>query len=96
MAEQGGGGGNAMGMGMGAGFGMMLPGMVSQAMQGATGVPAAAAPAAGAPAAATQGAGTMGQRTGTGAAITAGTSFLHNVLGFLPNDPTQTTPPPRT
>jgi hypothetical protein len=29
------------------------------------------------------------------AAITAGTSFLHNVLGFLPNDPTQTTPPPR-
>lgn len=34
MAEQGGGGagGNAMGMGMGAGFGMMMPGMIQQAM----------------------------------------------------------------
>ena len=30
------------------------------------------------------------------AAITAGTSFVHNVLGFLPNDPTQTKPPART
>jgi hypothetical protein len=29
------------------------------------------------------------------AAVTALTSFLHNVAGFLPNDPTQTTPPPR-
>ena len=26
------------------------------------------------------------------AAVTALTSFLHNVAGFLPNDPTQTTP----
>jgi hypothetical protein len=36
MAEQGGGGmgGNAMGMGMGAGFGMMMPGMIQQAMGG--------------------------------------------------------------
>lgn len=36
MAEQGGGGmgGNAMGMGMGAGFGMLMPGMIHQAMQG--------------------------------------------------------------
>ena len=36
MAEQGGAGANAaapMGMGMGAGFGMMLPGMISNAMQ---------------------------------------------------------------
>jgi hypothetical protein len=36
MAEQGGAGGSAaapMGMGMGAGFGMMLPGMISNAMQ---------------------------------------------------------------
>jgi membrane protease subunit (stomatin/prohibitin family) len=36
MAEQGGAGGNAaapMGMGMGAGFGMMLPGMIQNAMQ---------------------------------------------------------------
>jgi hypothetical protein len=30
------------------------------------------------------------------AALTALTSFLHNVAGFLPNDPTQTTPPPRS
>ena len=36
MAEQGGAGGNAaapMGMGMGAGFGMMMPGMIQNAMQ---------------------------------------------------------------
>jgi hypothetical protein len=30
------------------------------------------------------------------AAFTALASFLHNVAGFLPNDPIQTTPPPRT
>jgi membrane protease subunit (stomatin/prohibitin family) len=41
MAESGGGGG-AMGMGMGAGFGMMMPGMIREAMQ------AGAAPAQGA------------------------------------------------
>ncbi len=42
MAEQGGEGtgGGAMGMGMGAGFGMMMPGMIQQAMSG--GGPAAA------------------------------------------------------
>ncbi|MDA7951837.1 MAG: SPFH domain-containing protein [Pirellulaceae bacterium] len=35
MAEnEGGTGGNAMGMGMGAGFGMMMPGMIQQAMHG--------------------------------------------------------------
>lgn len=46
MAEHGGGGmgGNAMGMGMGAGFGMMLPGMVREAMQG-YGQPGQAPPA---------------------------------------------------
>jgi hypothetical protein len=40
MAEQGGGGGagSAMGMGMGAGFGMMLPSMIHNALQG-TGMP---------------------------------------------------------
>lgn len=32
MAEQGGGANGAMGMGMGAGFGMMMPGMIQQAM----------------------------------------------------------------
>ncbi|MCU0980775.1 MAG: SPFH domain-containing protein, partial [Pirellulaceae bacterium] len=49
MAEQGGGGvgGNAMGMGMGAGFGMMMPGMIQQAMAAQRGaVPAGAAPGA--------------------------------------------------
>ena len=29
------------------------------------------------------------------AAVTSLASFLHNVAGFLPNDPTQTKPPPR-
>jgi membrane protease subunit (stomatin/prohibitin family) len=49
MAEQGGGqGGNAMGMGLGAGFGMMMPGMIHNAMQGVQqpGQPAPNAPAA--------------------------------------------------
>lgn len=47
MAEQGGGGGaNAMGMGMGAGFGMLLPGMIHQAMSGSQ--QPTAAPASGA------------------------------------------------
>lgn len=32
--EGGGGAGNGMGMGLGAGFGMMMPGMINQAMQG--------------------------------------------------------------
>ncbi|NLS97015.1 MAG: SPFH domain-containing protein [Planctomycetaceae bacterium] len=60
MAEQGGGAGGAMGMGMGAGFGMMMPGMIQQAMQagaapgspppppGAAGTPIIAGAAAGA------------------------------------------------
>ena len=34
MAEMGGGDGGAMGMGLGAGFGMMMPGMIQQAMAG--------------------------------------------------------------
>ncbi len=41
LAEQGGGGGmagGAMGMGMGAGFGMMMPGMIQQAMVAGAGV----------------------------------------------------------
>ena len=49
MAEQPGGGGGAMGMGMGAGFGMMMPGMIQQAMQN-TPRPAAPSPAGPAPA----------------------------------------------
>jgi len=47
MAERGGDAGGAMGMGMGAGFGMMVPGMIQQAMAGAGQYPAAGtAPAA--------------------------------------------------
>lgn len=47
LAERGGGGvsGDAMGMGLGAGFGMMMPGMVQQAMQQAGMAPPAAAQA---------------------------------------------------
>lgn len=45
MAEQGGGtGNNAMGMGMGAGFGMMMPGMIHQAMGGGAPLPGGTAP----------------------------------------------------
>jgi membrane protease subunit (stomatin/prohibitin family) len=44
MAEHGGGtGGNAMGLGMGAGFGMLMPGMIQQAMHGVAGAPPATA-----------------------------------------------------
>ena len=46
MAEQGGGDGGAMGMGMGAGFGMMMPGMIREAMAAGQGAPAQAAPSA--------------------------------------------------
>ncbi len=51
LAEQGGGGGGgmaggAMGMGMGAGFGMMMPGMIQQAMAASQGSVAPPTPAA--------------------------------------------------
>jgi membrane protease subunit (stomatin/prohibitin family) len=42
LAEQGGGTGGAMGMGLGAGFGMMMPGMLQQAMR--QGAPPASTP----------------------------------------------------
>jgi membrane protease subunit (stomatin/prohibitin family) len=75
MAEQGGGpggaGSSAMGMGMGAGFGMMLPGMVAQAMQGAQ--PAPAAPATPTPAA--PAAGAAAGAAGAAAASGGGVSF---------------------
>ncbi|MDY0167926.1 MAG: SPFH domain-containing protein [Thermoguttaceae bacterium] len=50
LAERGGGGetGGAMGMGLGAGFGMMMPGMIQQAMHG-TATPAATPVAGAAP-----------------------------------------------
>lgn len=43
-AGQGGTAGGAMGMGMGAGFGMMMPGMIHQAMQGSGATPGSATP----------------------------------------------------
>ncbi|HVA51749.1 MAG TPA: SPFH domain-containing protein [Pirellulales bacterium] len=43
LAERGGGDAGAMGMGMGAGFGMMMPGMIQQAMQATTPPPPSAA-----------------------------------------------------
>ncbi|MCR4414225.1 MAG: SPFH domain-containing protein, partial [Thermoguttaceae bacterium] len=44
LAESGGTGGGAMGMGLGAGFGVMLPGMVQQAVAGAPTAPPPAVP----------------------------------------------------
>jgi membrane protease subunit (stomatin/prohibitin family) len=49
LAESGGGAGGAMGMGMGAGFGMMMPGMIQQAMAGVSPQTGAAPAAATAP-----------------------------------------------
>jgi membrane protease subunit (stomatin/prohibitin family) len=75
MAEHGGGGGgtgsDAMGLGMGAGFGMMLPGMVAQAMQG--GQPAPGAPAPPTPQA--PAAGAAAGAAGAAAASGGGVSF---------------------
>jgi membrane protease subunit (stomatin/prohibitin family) len=51
MAEQGGAANGAMGMGMGAGFGMMMPGMIREAMQPGQQPAAPQAPAQQAPAA---------------------------------------------
>lgn len=77
MAEQGGGpGGNAMGMGMGAGFGMMMPGMIQQAMQGAQ--PTGAVPsqaAAPIPAAGVAGGASTAGSASRPVATTAGMSF---------------------
>jgi membrane protease subunit (stomatin/prohibitin family) len=49
LAEQPGAGNSPMGMGMGAGFGMMLPGMIGQAMQNMQQRPQSAAPQPAAP-----------------------------------------------
>lgn len=49
-AEKGGEASSGMGMGMGAGMGMMIPGMISQAMQESAKRPAAAAPSKACPA----------------------------------------------
>ena len=68
MAEQGGESGGAMGMGLGAGFGMMMPGMIQQAMQAGT-APATPPPPPGQstpPSAAATGAGAAAAMTGGG------------------------------
>jgi membrane protease subunit (stomatin/prohibitin family) len=70
MAEQGGGAAGPMGMGMGAGFGMMLPGMIQQAMASGAAAPPPAAPppvALPRPPAATQAAAPQGARPQGGA-----------------------------
>jgi hypothetical protein len=81
LAEQGGGGpaGGAMGMGMGAGFGMMMPGMIQQAMGGTAGpgggMARPQAPAPGGPAGGGAAAGAVaGAAVGMGAAA-AGPDF---------------------
>ncbi len=75
MAEQGGGtgGANAMGMGMGAGFGMMMPGMLQQAIHQAGATPVAAPPP---PPGNTAAAG--------GVAAAAGGGFLFDDLATVP------------
>ena len=72
MAETGGDGtgGGAMGMGMGAGFGMMMPGMIQQAMQGGA---APAAPAQGTTA--SPGTAGVAAAAASGAAAAGGLSF---------------------
>jgi membrane protease subunit (stomatin/prohibitin family) len=64
MAEHGGGEGGAMGMGMGAGFGMMLPGMLREAM--------AAPGAPGSPPSPTGGSRASAPGSAAGAALSAG------------------------
>lgn len=73
LAEQGGTAGGAMGMGMGAGFGMMMPGMIQQAMaagQGQTPPPVGRPPAASG--AAASGAGGAAAATAAAAGVAAG------------------------
>jgi membrane protease subunit (stomatin/prohibitin family) len=77
MAEQGGGAGGAMGMGMGAGFGMMMPGMINQAMgagqQGPPAPPQQAAPVV------------AGAGMAAGMATGAGGGFDFSDLGDVPS-----------
>ncbi len=79
MAEHGGGGtgSNAMGMGMGAGFGMMMPGMIQQAMVGGAqpGVAAAPVPPAVPPPAAAAGAVAAGAAAGAATGAAGGMNF---------------------
>ncbi len=81
MAEHGGGGGgaNAMGMGMGAGFGMMMPGMIQQAMQGSQ-QPGAFPSAAAAPVA-------TASVAAAGAAAGAASTMSFDALAPVARDP---------
>lgn len=82
-------GGNAMGMGMGAGFGMMMPGMIQQAMQGQRQAPPAAgggfAPA-GAAAGSMVGAAAIGAAAARGG---GGPDFSELAPAVAVNDPKQ-------
>ena len=70
MAEQQGAGGNAMSMGMGAGFGLMMPGMIQQAMgQVQPGAPAPTSPTPGAPPTAQTGAAAAAAGSMAGASL---------------------------
>jgi len=82
LAEAGGGAGGAMGMGLGAGFGMMMPGMIQQAMAGV-------GPQTGAPPAAT------GPAVGAAAAGVAGPPPVGpDFSGLTPPPPLSSSPPP--
>jgi len=101
MAEHGGGGvgSGAMGMGMGAGFGLMMPGMIQQAMQpgmqgGAPPPQAAGAvpptPTAGTPSAATPAGPVAGAALGAAGAAAAGGGGLNfDDLSAVATDPKQ-------
>lgn len=77
LAEHGGDAGGAMGMGMGAGFGMMMPGMIQQAMRGQQ----PAAPRGPTP---QQPAPTAGMAAGAGAAAAGGFNLSFDDLSAVP------------
>ena len=86
MAESGGGAGGAMGMGMGAGFGMMMPGMIQQAMHGMPGAPQA--PPAGSPPPAPA-ASNAAATAGAAAAGAVGGLNFDELAAAAPSDPQQ-------
>lgn len=86
LAEQGGGTGGAMGMGLGAGFGMMMPGMIQQAMAAGRGAtPSTPQPPAG-PSPAEEG-GALGAAAAAGAAAGAGAGLSFDQLVPATKDP---------
>jgi len=93
MAEQSGGsvGGGAMGMGMGAGFGMMMPGMIQQAMAGGQNpmVPQQAPPGAPQTPPAAPIAGAAAAAAGTAAGAAGGLDFGDLAPAAAATDPKQ-------